>query len=66
MRGRMIEGTIRTGATGSKVKQCRGTTATDAIVLSLAKKIRSFSIVGTDRACSNGRDWKNKCSYDTS
>jgi len=56
MRGRMIEGTIRTGATGSKVKQCRGTTATDAIVLSLAKKIRSFSIVGTDRACSNGRD----------
>ena len=50
------EETTRTKAIGSKIKQCRSTTVTDAIALSLAKETKSSSTVGTNRAFSNRRD----------
>ena len=33
----------------------------DTTASSLAKETRGFLIVGTNRACSDGRDRKNKC-----
>ena len=58
---REVERKIRTRATGSKVKQCRGITAIVATVSSLAEKTGGLSTVGTNRACSDGRSGEDKC-----
>ena len=63
-RGGETEGIIRIRAISSKVEQCKDTIATDTTALSLAKKTRSFSTAGTNKAYSNRRDWKNECSND--
>jgi len=52
---------MRAKATDSKVEQYKGIMATNATASSLAKEARD-STVGTNRACSNKRDRKNKYS----
>jgi len=57
----------RTKAFSTKAKynsKChRDTITTDATALNLAKEIGDFSTVGTDKACFNKSNRKNKCSY---
>ena len=50
------KGIARKWGLGTKIKQSEDTTATDAITLSIAKKIRGSTIVGTNRTCSNRRN----------
>ena len=52
---------MRTGATSSKAKQCRGTIATIVIASSLAKKVEGILIVGPTKTCSNGGSREDKC-----
>ena len=52
---------MKTGATGFKVKKCRGTITIVATASSLAKETEGLSIVGANKACSNGRSRENKC-----
>ena len=50
----------RTGGSSTKAKSARDTKITNATALGLAKKTRSFSIVITNRACSNRESKKDK------
>jgi len=59
-----IEKQTRAEATGSKVKQCRGTQATNAMVSSLTKETEGALTAGSNRTCSNGRSRENKYSND--
>ena len=61
MRRRKIERVKRAETTGFKVEQHRGTLATNATILSLAKKARGSSAVSTNRVCSDERDRMNEC-----
>ena len=54
---------IRTGATGSNVKQCRDTIVNNTTVPSLAKKTRDFSTAGSNRAYPNRESKENKYSH---
>jgi len=66
MRRRKVEEKERNRAFSTKAKHsskcCRDRMATDAIALSLAKKVGSSSIAGTGRAYSNGGSREDKCS----
>ena len=62
MRRGKIERKIRAKDLSTKAKSARSTMATDATAPGLAKKARSFSIVGANRVCSNGGGEKNECS----
>ena len=59
-----VEGIMRAGATGSKVKQCRSTMTTIVTASSLAKDVGS-STTGANRVYSYRRSEENECSYGT-
>ena len=61
MREGKTEGAMRLETTSSKNKQYRGTIATNAKALSLAKKVGSISTVNSDRTYSDGRSRENEC-----
>ena len=61
-RRRKVERITRAGATGSKVKQCRGIMITIVTAASLTKEVGS-STLGANRVCFHKRSGENKCSY---
>jgi len=52
--------------TGGISPQTAGTTTSNAMTTSVVEKIRDVSLVGDNRACSNGGSGKDRCSNDTS
>ena len=63
MRQRKSKKMTRAGATGSKVKQYRGTQANNTIVSSLAKETGGSLVAGSGRTCFNKEGRENKCSH---
>jgi len=56
VKGGKITRKKRTEVSGSKAKYNRSTMVIDTIASSMAKEIRSSSIAGTNKVCSNRRN----------